>query len=167
MTPVAQSINHYRTLGISPSADEDEIKRAYRALAKMYHPDRVPAERRDQARTEMARINVAYEVLSDPVRRAQYDWQQGYAFATARPQASAVVPRRRAQRVRERTRRGQIERHHVVTLTGAALLGIALLAALVRLRLLGLGTTAGRCAWAIVLGVGTLLVLAALRLTEL
>ena len=162
-----QPLNFYHILGISSSAGENDIKRAYRALAKQYHPDRVPAERREWARVQMSHINAAYEVLGDPVRRAQYDHQQGYETARRPQEAPAAFPHRRAQRLRERSRRGQLERRRVSTLAGAALLGIVLLAALAWFRLLGLETAAGRCAWAIVLAVGTLLVLAALRLTEL
>ena len=162
-----QPSNFYHILGISPSADEDDVKRAYRALAKRYHPDRVPARHREWARVQMARINVAYEVLGDPLQRARYDSQQGFETAK-RPQATATVfPHRRVQRVRERSRRGLLERRRVTALAVAALLGIVLLAALAWFRVLGLETTTGRCAWAIVLAVGTLLVLAALRLTEL
>jgi len=164
---VSQQSDHYYTLGISLSADPDEIRRAYRALAKRYHPDRVPAERREWARTEMARINVAYEVLGDPFKRAEYDRQHGYG-AAGRPQAaSAGASLRHARRVHERSRRGRIERWRIATLTGAAFLGVALVAALSRFRLFGLETAVGRCAWAIVLAVGALLVIAALRLTEL
>jgi curved DNA-binding protein CbpA len=164
---VSQQSDYYHTLGISPFADPDEIRRAYRTLAKQYHPDRVPIDRREWARTEMARINVAYEVLGDPLRRAEYDCEHGYGAAGQSQAAPAGASRWRTQRVRERSRRGQIERQRVATLAGAALLGVALVAALARFRLFGLETAVGRCAWAIVLAVGALLVIAAFRLTEL
>jgi curved DNA-binding protein CbpA len=164
---VSQQPDHYHTLGISPSADPDEVRRAYRALAKRCHPDRVPSDRREWARTEMARINVAYEVLGDPVKRAEYDHQHGYGSAGRLQAASADASRRHARRVHERSRRGRIERRRIATLTGAALLGVALVAAVARFRLFGLETAVGRCAWAIVLAAGALLVIAALRLTEL
>jgi hypothetical protein len=162
-----QQPNHYHTLGISPSVDEKDIKRAYRALAKRYHPDRVPLERREWARTRMADINAAYKVLSDPLRRAQYDHESGFESAKQPQAAPKAAIRRRSQRVRERSRRGQLERQRVITLTGAATLGIVLVAGLFWFRWLGRETTAARCAWAIALAVGVLMVLAALRLTEL
>jgi hypothetical protein len=164
---LSQPSDHYQTLGIAPSADEDDIKRAYRALAKRYHPDRVPVERREWARMRMAQINVAYETLSDPARRAQFDRQQGYTLVQAPQVATRDTSRWHTQRARERSRRGQIEHQRVVVLAGAALLGIALVAALTWLRARGLDTTVVRCTWAIVLATGTLLVLAALRLNEL
>jgi curved DNA-binding protein CbpA len=165
---VPRQPNYYRILGVALSADEAEIKRAYRALAKRYHPDRVPADRREWARVQMARINSAYEVLSDPLRRTQYDHQQRYA-STGSPQAVPVLGGAiwRLQRTRERSRRRRIERRRAVALGSAAALGIALLAALIWFRWLGLDTSVGRCMWAIVLIVGLLMVLAAFRLTEL
>ena len=162
-----QPANFYQILGISLAADEDDVKRAYRVLAKQYHPDRVPAERREWARVQMARINAAYEVLGDPVQRARYDRQHGFETARQPQAAAAAFSHRRAQRLRERSRRGLLEQRRVIALSGAAGLGIVLLAALAWFRVLGLETATGRCAWAIVLAVGVLLVLAALRLTEL
>ena len=61
----------YETLGISRSANADEIKRAYRALARKHHPD--VAENKAEAEHRFKEINEAYEVLSDPQKRAQYD----------------------------------------------------------------------------------------------
>lgn len=60
--------SHYNTLGLHPACSENDIKLAYRKLAKEHHPDR---EGGDAER--MAAINQAYEVLSDPERRAHYD----------------------------------------------------------------------------------------------
>jgi predicted RNA binding protein YcfA (HicA-like mRNA interferase family) len=62
--------SHYRTLNIIPTASPDEIQRAYRNLARRYHPDRNPAP---AASTLMALINEAYEILSEPGKRAAYD----------------------------------------------------------------------------------------------
>lgn len=61
---------HYQTLGVDPSATQDQIRRAYRAAAKAHHPDVNSA---DDAPAKFARIAVAYEVLSDRRRRAAYD----------------------------------------------------------------------------------------------
>ena len=64
--------SHYQTLNLHHSATADQIHRAYRALAREYHPDR---NRNASAVAEMVRINEAYEWLSDPDRRRAYDRQ--------------------------------------------------------------------------------------------
>ncbi|MFC2079092.1 molecular chaperone DnaJ [Candidatus Bipolaricaulota bacterium] len=77
--------DYYESLGVSREADESEIKRAYRQMAKELHPDRNP-DNRAHAEQEFKRIAEAYEVLSDPQRRAQYDRyghagpNQGFTF---------------------------------------------------------------------------------------
>lgn len=65
----------YRVLDVRHDASPDEIKRRWRELAREHHPDRAGAdnEERERLTTRMARINAAYDVLSDPVRRASYD----------------------------------------------------------------------------------------------
>lgn len=71
---MAQAQDHYEVLQVHPSAHADVIHAAYRRLALLYHPDRNPSA---EAARIMARINVAYEVLSDPQRRAEYDRERG------------------------------------------------------------------------------------------
>ena len=60
----------YETLGVSENASADEIKKAYRKLARKYHPD---INKEESAVEKFKEINAAYEVLSDPDKKAQYD----------------------------------------------------------------------------------------------
>jgi hypothetical protein len=65
----------YGVLDVRHDASADEIKRRWRELAREHHPDRAAhdAQERQRLTTRMARINAAYDVLRDPVRRARYD----------------------------------------------------------------------------------------------
>ena len=67
----------YKTLGVSKKASEDEIKKAYRKLARKYHPDRNPGDK--EAEDRFKEISAAYDVLGDPEKRKEYD--EGGAFA--------------------------------------------------------------------------------------
>jgi len=62
--------DYYEVLGVSRNAGDDEVKRAFRRLAKQYHPD---ANKEEGAESRFIEINEAYEVLSDPQKRAAYD----------------------------------------------------------------------------------------------
>ncbi len=66
----------YEVLGITKGASDDEIKKAYRKLAKKYHPDLNPGDK--EAEQKMKEVNAAYEVLSDKEKKARYD-QFGHA----------------------------------------------------------------------------------------
>src|SRR4029079_11031119 len=68
----------YETLGVSRSADADELKRSYRKLAMQFHPDRNPGDK--QAEAKFKEINEAYDVLKDEQKRAAYDRYGHAAF---------------------------------------------------------------------------------------
>ena len=63
--------NYYDILGVSKTASDDEIKKAYRGLAKKYHPDLNPGD--NAAAEKLKEVNEAYEVLSDKQKRSNYD----------------------------------------------------------------------------------------------
>ena len=63
--------DYYEVLGVSRTADESELKKAYRKLAMKYHPDRNPDDK--DAEEKFKEANEAYEMLSDADKRAAYD----------------------------------------------------------------------------------------------
>ena len=68
--------DYYEVLGLSRTASEDEIKRAYKKLAMKHHPDRNPGDA--SAEEKFKEIKEAYEILSDAQKRSAYD-QFGHA----------------------------------------------------------------------------------------
>jgi curved DNA-binding protein len=63
--------DHYETLGVKRNASEDEIKKAYRKLARQFHPDRNPGDKQSESRFK--EVQAAYDVLGDKAKRSQYD----------------------------------------------------------------------------------------------
>jgi DnaJ-class molecular chaperone len=72
--------DYYETLGVKKDASEEEIKKAYRKLARQYHPDRNPGDKQAEARFK--EVQQAYDVLSDKKKRQRYD-----QFGQTEPQA--------------------------------------------------------------------------------
>ena len=73
---MAEKRDYYEVLGIQKGASEDEIKKAYKKLARKYHPDMNPGDK--EAEEKFKEVGEAYEVLSDDTKRSRYD-QYGFA----------------------------------------------------------------------------------------
>lgn len=76
---------HYQRLGVEPNATADEVRAAYREAARRHHPDARAARGTQGSDDEMAAINEAWRVLSDPRLRARYDADLGDGTDPARP----------------------------------------------------------------------------------
>lgn len=84
-------IDYYSILGVSKTASNDDIKKAYRKLARKYHPDINPNN--EEAKKKFQQVNEANEVLSDPEKRKKYDeygenWKHAEEYEKARQQQS-------------------------------------------------------------------------------
>ena len=82
-------IDYYKILGVGKNASTEDIKKAYRKLARKHHPDLNPNDK--EAHKKFQQINEANEVLSDPEKRKKYDqygkdWQHADQFEQARRQ---------------------------------------------------------------------------------
>lgn len=66
-------VDYYNVLKVNHNATEDDLKKAYKRLAMIWHPDKNPSARRDEAEAKFKRISEAYDVLSDPQKRQIYD----------------------------------------------------------------------------------------------
>jgi molecular chaperone DnaJ len=74
--------NPYDVLGVAKTADAEAVKKAYRKLARQYHPDKNPGD--DAAEERFKEVQDAYDLLSDPEKRKQYDQYGAAAFGQAR-----------------------------------------------------------------------------------
>lgn len=83
--------DHYSTLGVAPTSNASDIKKAYRALAIRFHPDRVQGADSITASEKMIQINEAFAVLSDERRREAYD-REMLAERTPKPARPAQPP---------------------------------------------------------------------------
>lgn len=96
------NINHYKTLGITESASQSQVKQAYRRLAKQFHPD---SQNQGATTEKIASVNAAYEVLGDVDARQQYDVErQLVAKFKQRERASRTVASQNQYRKRKTTR---------------------------------------------------------------
>ena len=93
---MAGRTDYYKTLGVGKGASDEEIKKAYRKLARQYHPDRNPGNK--QAEEKFKEISQAHDVLSDPEKRKAYDRGQGPLGGFARRRLRRELVRRRLQR---------------------------------------------------------------------
>ena len=85
-------VDYYKTLGVDKNASADDIKKAYRKLARKLHPDLNPNDK--DAHKKFQQVNEANEVLSDPDKRKKYDqygenWKQADQFEKAKQQQSS------------------------------------------------------------------------------
>lgn len=88
------SRDYYQVLGIPRTASADEIKKAYRRLARQFHPDMHSGAKKAEMEKKFKEMNEAHEVLSDPDKRKKYDqhgaqWEQAEAYERARQAAGA------------------------------------------------------------------------------
>src|SRR6476661_5302253 len=86
--------DYYAVLGVPRNASQDDIKKAYRRLARQYHPDLHGGSKKADMEKKFKELNEANEVLGDPDKRKKYDryghrWQEAEAYEKAREQAGA------------------------------------------------------------------------------
>jgi len=110
--------DYYQVLGVSSDASQEVLKERFRFLAHAYHPDRFTnLTHKKSAEEAFKKINDAYQILSNPARRAQYDRQRSSSDSRheeeQRRRAEAQAARRRAREEAEAAqRRAEAERRH-------------------------------------------------------
>jgi tetratricopeptide (TPR) repeat protein len=82
-------LNYYQILGVDENASQEEIKRSFKKLAVLFHPDKNPGN--TEAEERFKEINAAYQVLSDPETKSQYDLRRAYGYES--PRASTTYRR--------------------------------------------------------------------------
>lgn len=118
---MARLANYYRILQVDPDADQEVIEAAYRRLAQKYHPD---VSESPHAAERMKKINVAYETLRDPIKRAAYDQQLAESRSAAAQKARTwLAP---AETTSPETPRKRATRRIPALLAAAALLVVAI-----------------------------------------
>jgi DnaJ-class molecular chaperone len=89
--------DYYDILGVNKTVDSKELKKAYRRLARQYHPDLHPGEKKVEMENKFKELNEAFEVLGDEENRKKYDqygmnWKEAEAYERARQQAGGAYP---------------------------------------------------------------------------
>lgn len=82
--------DYYEVLGVSRTASQEEIKKAYRKMARQYHPDLNPGDK--SAEEKFKQVVTAYETLSDPKLRKEYDGKGRTKTEKAPPQKTSATP---------------------------------------------------------------------------
>ena len=91
--------DYYATLGVKKDASQEEIQKAYRKLARKFHPD---VNKAPESEVKFKEIGEAYEVLKDPDKRKRYDqfgsnWNRTGGPPPGSPEVGAATPRRRSR----------------------------------------------------------------------
>src|SRR5579862_2326718 len=87
---MAQQQDYYKTLGVAREADPDEIRKAYRKLARKHHPDLNPGDK--AAEDRFKKVQEAYDILSDPKKKQMYD-QVGFYSENGAPAGAGAGAR--------------------------------------------------------------------------
>ncbi|BBN09909.1 hypothetical protein MPTK1_4g23700 [Marchantia polymorpha subsp. ruderalis] len=91
----------YGLLGIDQDVDLNDIKTAYRQMARLYHPDVCPVSKREECTKMFLQVQDAYEILSDPERRAEYDYHLMHPLSANAYGLGNFMKRNRGPRSRE------------------------------------------------------------------
>ncbi len=105
--------DYYAVLGVGRDAKQSEIKEAYRARALECHPDRASDDQKEAAKDEFLRVRKAFDVLSDPQRRAAYDANGREGAEDSARNGTSTTVRPRKQSFKEQWRANQSKRVRV------------------------------------------------------